>query len=177
MPYRTKTYIAADFDNDRDAIDQLYRWNKSGYYSLLDFTNVHDYHSSSDGSLYCSIKSNLSIRMKECKLFVLIVGKHTTSITKGNCKHCSQHWEYPSGYETKHYCLAGNSMSHKSYIDFECDLAVRRNLRIIVLYNASSIDKGLCPEVLRDKGIHIPMKKYGSFEYSLVRDAFLKALG
>ncbi len=114
--------------------------------------------------------------MKECKLFVLIVGKHTTSITKGNRRHCSQHWECSSGYETKCYCLAGNSLSHKSYIEYECDLAVRSNLRIIVLYNAGSVDKSLCPEALRDKGIHAPMKKYGSFDYPLVRDVFLKAL-
>ncbi len=55
MPYRTKTYIAADFDHDIDAICQLYKWKDSDRYSL-DFANVHDYHSSSDSSLYCSIK-------------------------------------------------------------------------------------------------------------------------
>lgn len=177
MLYRTKTYIAADFDGDRDAIDQLYRWNKSAYYSLLDFTNVHDFHSSSDDSLYCSIKSNLSTRMKVCKLFVLIVGKHTTSITKGNCRHCSHHWEHSSRCETRRYCLIGNSLSHKSYIEYECDLAARSGLRIVVLYNASRVDKSLCPEVLRDKGIHVQMKDHGFFEYPFVRDAFLKALG
>ena len=172
MPYRTKTYVAADFDHDKDAIDQLYCWNDSDRYSLLDFPSVHDYHSSSDGSLYCSIKRNLSIRMKECKLFVLIVGKRTASITKGDCKHCSNYRSIPYGT----YCLSGNSLSHKSYIEYECDLAVRSNLRIVVLYNAGSVDKSLCPEALRGKGIHVPMKKNDSFSYPFVRDAFLKAL-
>ncbi len=137
--------------------------------SLPDFTNVRDFLGSNDNSLYCSIKSNLSIRMKECKLFALIAGKSTASITKGKC---SLHRECSSVYETRRYCSVGNSLSHKSYIEYECDLAIRGNLRIVVLYNAGSVGKNLCPDALRGKGI----KKYGSFEYFLVEDAFLKIL-
>ena len=32
MGYRTKTYIAADWDGDKEAIDKLHEWNKSNYY-------------------------------------------------------------------------------------------------------------------------------------------------
>lgn len=32
--YRTRTYIAADFDNVKDAVDQLHKWNDSNYWSL-----------------------------------------------------------------------------------------------------------------------------------------------
>lgn len=28
MPYRTKTYIAADWENDKNAVDALSYWNK-----------------------------------------------------------------------------------------------------------------------------------------------------
>lgn len=31
MVYRTRTYIAADWDGDRDAVDQLHKWNDSNY--------------------------------------------------------------------------------------------------------------------------------------------------
>lgn len=34
MVYRTKTYIAGEWDGDRDAIQQLYSWNDSNYWSL-----------------------------------------------------------------------------------------------------------------------------------------------
>ena len=27
--YRTRTYIAADFDHDKDAVDQLHKWSDS----------------------------------------------------------------------------------------------------------------------------------------------------
>ena len=49
--YRTRTYIAADFDNDKDAVDQLHKWNDSNYWSLS-FTDAHDLQTSYDSSLY-----------------------------------------------------------------------------------------------------------------------------
>lgn len=32
--YRTKTYIAADWSGDYDAVEQLHKWNISNYWSL-----------------------------------------------------------------------------------------------------------------------------------------------
>lgn len=29
MAYRTKTYIAADWDGDKNAVEQLYKWKNS----------------------------------------------------------------------------------------------------------------------------------------------------
>ena len=34
MVYRTRTYIAADWDGDRDAVDQLHKWNDSDYWAI-----------------------------------------------------------------------------------------------------------------------------------------------
>ena len=31
MVYHTRTYIAADWDHDFDAVEQLRKWNDSGY--------------------------------------------------------------------------------------------------------------------------------------------------
>lgn len=47
-----------------------------------------------------------------------------------------------------------NSLSHNvSYTEKEADI------EIIVLYNSSFVDKSLCPESIRDKGVHVAMKK------------------
>lgn len=35
MVYRTRTYIAADWDGDRDAVDQLHKWNDSDYWGAF----------------------------------------------------------------------------------------------------------------------------------------------
>lgn len=38
--YRTKTYIAGAWDQDKDAIEQIYTWKKSKYWQL-DFVDAH----------------------------------------------------------------------------------------------------------------------------------------
>lgn len=52
-------------------------------------------------------------------------------------------------------------------------------MRIVVLYNAVSVDKTKCPEVLRNIGIHLPMKcwkngvwgRYKDWDYGTVKNA------
>lgn len=78
MYYRTRTYIAADWDGDKNAVDVLYSWNDNKYLALS-FTNAHDLMQARDSSLNCSIKNSLKERMDASKTFVLIVGSNTTS--------------------------------------------------------------------------------------------------
>lgn len=169
MTYRTRTYIAGDWTGDKDAIDQLHKWNDSKYWGLS-FTDAHDLHQSNDSSLNCSIKKSLGLRMDASKTFVLVVGTKTKSLTAGSCQHCAHY----SGYWGT--CNAGHSVSLKSYIEYECDKAVRDSLNIVVLYNSTTINKSLCPAVVRDKGIHIQMKDmFGSWNYQNVKNAIDKA--
>ena len=62
MTYRTKTYIAADWGQDEDAVNQLHKWNNSNHWSL-NFHDAHEITKAKDSSLYCSIKSSLKTRM------------------------------------------------------------------------------------------------------------------
>lgn len=89
MVYRTRTYIAADWDGDRDVVEQLHKWNDSNYWGLS-FPDAHDLQQSRDSSLPCSIKSSLKKRMDGSKRFVLIVGDSTNSVTKGSCQYCKR---------------------------------------------------------------------------------------
>ncbi len=174
MTYRTRTYIAGDWTGDKDAIDQLYKWKNSNRWSL-DFTDAHDLTQSWDSSLYCSIKNSLCVRLNSSKTFVLIVGDSTTSITKGNCVNCRNY--IPTG-QGGPGCKSGIGISMKSYIDYECDKAIRDGLKIIVLYNKTYMAKSLCPKQLQNIGTHIAMKKiniFGNIEwnYNAVRDALM----
>lgn len=171
MVYRTKTYLAGDWDGDKDAVDQIHKWNNSEYYSKLDFVDVHDYVQARDSSLLCTIKDSLHERMNMSKTFILIVGEHTRRLTKGDCRFCPHYHNYY--WET---CDSNRSITHKSYVDYECEQAVKYGLNIVVLYNSIRVDKLLCPDVLRDKGVHVPMKKVvGKYsvewDYQTVRDA------
>lgn len=166
--YRTRTYIAADFDHDKDAVDQLHKWNDSSYWSLS-FTNAHDLQTSSDDSLYCSIKSSLKYRMDGAKTFILIVGEHTSTISKGGCQYCDSYNSYG------HYCAKGHSIDYRSYIKYECDKAVEAGIKIIILYKGTRIDKSKCPEILRELGVHASMIDYKDgtcdWDYNSVKDA------
>ncbi len=181
MPYRTKTYLAGDWDGDRIAIDQIKKWNENPFW-LLHFVDVHEVTQSSDESLYCSIKKSLSQRMNMCKTFVLVVGAGTRTVTKGACFNCvcyakkkSSHFYFDStDLDATAHCLCGGSISNKSYIQFECEKAVRDGLKIVVLYNSSYINPSRCPDSVRHLGIHVAMKKMdGSWNYTAVRNAIL----
>lgn len=163
---RTKTYIAADFDNDKDAVDQLKKWNDGNYWSLS-FVDVHELTQSRDDSLYCSIKKSLKERMDVSKTFILIVGNSTDSVTKGSCSLCGSYNSYTQ------YCAKGYSVDYRSFIKYECDKAVDANIKIVVLYKASSVDKSKCPNAVRYKGKHVAMKKNGDWDYETVKDAIM----
>ena len=167
--YRTRTYIAADFDHDKDAVDQLHKWNDNNYWSLS-FTDAHSLQTSSDNSLYCSIKASLKYRMDGSKTFVLIVGEKTNTITKGGCQNCNS-------YNSHTYaCARGHSVDYRSYIKYECDKAIEAGIKIIVLYNSTKIDKSKCPEVLKNVGTHAAMVYYKDgkyyWDYQSVKKAF-----
>jgi len=47
--YRTKTYIAAEWDGDQNAVKKLQDWNNNKYLSLS-FTDAHDLMQARDSS-------------------------------------------------------------------------------------------------------------------------------
>lgn len=146
MAYRTKTYLAGVWDEDEEVIDKLRSWNDSDYWGLS-FSDAHDLTQSSDSTLNCNIKSSLRERMDASKTFVLVVGKETNKVRAGSCLYCK--------YYTNHSCEKGWSTSLKSYIEYECDKAVRDDLKIVVIYNSGYVLKNRCPDVLKDKGTHL----------------------
>ena len=153
--YRTKTYIAADFDSDRDIVDLLCKWNNDNRYGLQ-FSNVHEMTNSRDTSLYCSIKKSLKSRMDISKTFILIVGTKTNSVTKGACHCCPSYYKM---FTTQSFCTRSsfNVIDNRSYIKYECDMAIKAGIKIVVLYKSSIVNKYLCPDAIRDKGKHIPI--------------------
>lgn len=150
MIYRTKTYIAADWTDDKDAVDKLYAW-KNNNYLMLDFVDAHELTQARDNSLNCSIKASLATRLDASKTFVLIVGSGTKSLRSGSCQYCGSLNSYT------HTCARGGSVDYRSYIDYECAKAVRDELKIVVLYNAASVDRSKCPDAVKSTGIHTAM--------------------
>ncbi len=148
--YRTKTYIAADWDGDRDAVEQLHKWNESNRWSLS-FVDAHEITQARDSSLNCSIKASLKKRLDLSKTFVLIVGNKTKDLRSGSCAYCGSYnsWSYS--------CARGHSVDYRSYVDYECDKAVEAGIKIVVLYNSTHVDRSRCPTSIRYSGDHVAM--------------------
>lgn len=158
--YRVCTYVAGDWTGDSDAIEIIKKWNEGDKWKLR-FRDVHTLTQSSDNSLNCSIKSSLRIRMEISKTFVLVVGDMTNSLRSGSCHLCENY--IPEG-NFGPMCIKGhNSIDLRSYVQYECEMAYKDFLdgvmRIVVLYNDVIVDKNKCPEVLKNVGTHVPMKK------------------
>lgn len=150
MTYRTMTYIAADWDGDSDAVDQLYRWKEGKKWSLS-FTDAHELTQARDTSLKCSIKSSLKTRLEASKTFVLIVGNNTSTVRSGRCQYCDSYNSYFCS------CKRGYSVDLRSYIEYECDKAIADGMKIVVLYNAAMVNRTKCPESVKQKGTHVAM--------------------
>lgn len=145
---RNRTYIAADFDHDENAVKHLH-WMKD--HGLISFLDAHELQQSNDSSLACSIKKSLKYRMDNSYKFVLVVGSHTDTVSKGGCQLCGSYNSYGQ------YCAKGYSVDYRSFIKYECDKAVEGGLKIVVLYNSTSVDRNLCPLAVRWKGTHEKM--------------------
>lgn len=169
MAYRTKTYIAAEWDGDKDAVEQLHKWNDGNKWSLS-FTDAHQVTQARDSSLNCNIKSSLATRFNESKTFILIVGSNTKTAKSGSCRYCDSYQSYTVS------CNRGYSVNFDSYIEYECKKAIRDGLNIIVLYNAASVDKSKCPDSIKNNGTHIAMCYYKDGEYYWDYQAVKKAL-
>ena len=169
MAYRTRTYIAADWDGAIDAVEQLRKWNDSKYRGLS-FTDAHDLQQSRDTSLPCSVKSSLKERMNHSKRFVLIVGSHTATIAKGGCQYCRD-------YDSRTNCCDwSHSVDYRSYVKYECDKALEAGIDIVVLYNAACVNRTKCPDAVKYEGRHVPMKQWKDgkllWDYQSVKRAF-----
>lgn len=168
MTYRTRTYIAAEWDGDSDAVQQLHKWNDSKHYSLS-FIDAHDLQQSRDNSLNCSIKRSLAARLDASKTFVIIVGENTKNVRSGSCQYCNSKNSWTGA------CARGYIVDNRSYIEYECEKAVHDGLKIVVLYNAATVDRSKCPDSVKYVGTHKAMCYYENgyyyWDYQTVKSA------
>lgn len=177
----TKTYIAEDLNTNKNLIVKLYEWNKTNNLnlSLIDDDEIIQ---ASDSTLCCKIKKSIREQLNLSKTFVLIVGKQTSTVRNGVCFVCPFYRNYLA---RPNNCSQGNSIDERSYVQYECEKAVKdfnagflRN--IVVIYNGHKTPKrDKCPEVIRWKGIHIgsdSLDEQGeiSWNYQEIIDAILQ---
>ena len=136
----------------------------------MDVHDAHDLTQARDSSLNCSIKSSLATRLDVSKTFVLIVGNNTKTVRSGSCRYCSSYNSWTQR------CARGRNVDYCSYIEYECEKAIRDGLRIVVLYNAGSVDKSQCPDSIKNYGTHVAMWKWENGQYNWDYQAVKRAL-
>ncbi|SFK37386.1 MTH538 TIR-like domain [Pseudovibrio ascidiaceicola] len=129
MAYRNKTYVAFDGDRDMHYYNLMRAWRDNKGFSF-NFFDAHDLNSARDSSLEYSIKNQLSERMRNTKVFVLLIGESTQYLYR------FVRWEIEQALKRNLPIIAVN------------------------LNNKNGIDRNRCPAILRDElALHIPFKQ------------------
>ena len=81
MPYRNKTYVCFDGDEDMRYYRLMTAW-KASEYTDFNFHNAHDLNSARDTSQEESIKRQLRERFANSKTFVVLIGEKTKLLRK-----------------------------------------------------------------------------------------------
>ena len=72
-------------------------------------------------------------------------------------------------------CARLHGIDYRSYIEYECDMAVQAGIDIVVLYNSARVNLSKCPLSVRYEKKHIAMKRceYGElkWDYYAVKNA------
>ena len=81
MPYRNKTFVSFDGDNDMPYYRLMCAWKQNDNIPF-NFYNAHDLNYARDSSHEESIKVQLRIRMQNSKEFILLIGEKTRYLYK-----------------------------------------------------------------------------------------------
>lgn len=155
MKVGTKIHIAADWEEDQSAVNQIYKWNEEQeeVFSLTDSSELLE---DMESEWSCFAKTVLKSKVQEADIFLLVVGEDTISVKEGGCPLCENYRSFSGN------CAHGRTTDKRGFIEFQCAMALEFNKKIIVLYHADSIDKSKCPFVIRETGSHFAMKSVKS---------------
>ena len=81
MPYRNKTFVSFDGDNDIHYYRLMCAWRRNDNISF-NFFDAHDLNTARDTSKEASIKRQLRERLLNAKLVVSLIGDHTRYLYK-----------------------------------------------------------------------------------------------
>ncbi len=132
MNYRNKVYVAFDADEDM-AYYNLLRARKENENIDFDFYNAHDLNNITIRANEETIKSKLRERMKNSKLFILLVWKKTKFLYK------YVRWEIEQAIKQELPIIVVNLNGNRSVDDENCPAIARDTLSIHVSYNEKII--------------------------------------
>lgn len=136
MAYRNKTYVAFDADSDIHYYRLMQAWKQNDG-TGFDFVDAHELNDIRPWSTEESKKAALRERMKNSKVFVLLVGDKT------KYQNTYVRWECEQALRQELPIIVVNLGGKRSIDEERCPLILRDRLAIHVSYNAAIIQKAL----------------------------------
>lgn len=136
MSYRNKTYVCFDGDIDMNYYRLMCAWKQNDGINF-DFYDAHDINYARDTSAEESIKRQLKERLKNTKVFVVLIGENTRNLYK------FVRWEMDVALSMGLPIIAVN-LNGSRYQDSErCPPIIRDQLAIHISFNAAIMQYAL----------------------------------
>lgn len=136
MPYRNKTFVSFDGDTDMQYYRLMQAWKQNDGIEF-NFYNAHDINTARDSSQESSIKAQLAERMRNSKIFVLLVGERTRYLTK------FVQWEIEQAISRSLPIIAVNLNGRRSMDESRCPMTAQRTLAVHISFNAAIMQHAL----------------------------------
>jgi len=136
MAYANKTYVCFDADTDMWAYAYMLGW-KENERTAFNFHNAHEINNLRDGSSEETIKNKLRERLKNTKVFVVLIGENTQNLYQ------YVRWEIAYAIEND-IPIIGVNLNKKRVIDDDrCPPLLKAKLAIHLPYGQKIIDYAL----------------------------------
>lgn len=135
MAYRNKVYVSMDADNDLNYYYLMKAWKQSDK-TDFNFFDAHDLNNIYDKSEE-SIKAGLRERLKNTKIFVLLVGEHTRYLYK------FVRWEIEEAIKRGLPCIVVNLNGRRSMDSDRCPPIIKSELAIHISFNSKIMQYAL----------------------------------
>ncbi len=136
MPYRNKTFVSFDGDLDIVYYRLMQAWKQNDGIEF-NFYNAHDLNTARDSSQDSSIKAQLAERMRNSKLFVLLVGERTRYLTK------FVRWEIEQAISRQLPIIVVNLNGRRSMDGERCPSLAQQTLAVHISFNAAIMQHAL----------------------------------
>jgi len=164
--YANKTYVAFDADNDIHYYRLMQAWKKSNYTSF-NFYDAHDLNSLMTWSSEETIKAKLAERMRNTKVFILLVGDNTKYLYK------FVRWEIEQAIKREKPIIVVNLNKKRSKDSYLCPAVLDNELSIHISFNQKIIEYAINNWEQSDKNYRKSGEK-GDYYY---KDSVYRELG
>lgn len=166
MSYKNKTFVSFDGDSDIHYYRLMTAWKQSDHIPF-NFYNAHDLNSARDSSTEESIKAQLAERLRNSKIFIILIGETTRYLYK------FVRWEIEQAIKREMPIIAVNLNGKRSMDNDRCPPILAKAFAIHVSFNAAILQYALENWPASDTSFRME-KKSGPYYY---KDEVYKRLG